>query len=125
MTASYARVRWIMAIAAVTLLVAAALHAGIVIEGPFDSAALFETIIAVILVVGIGLTFLPEPWARWGALATLVVSAAGVAVGLFLVIRGAAPNSAPDIVYHVALMAWLLAGIVLAWRTRRTPSSVT
>jgi hypothetical protein len=109
--------RGIMAVGAISLLVAAALHAGIVIQGPYDSAAMYETIIAEILAVGIGLTFLPAPWARWGALATLVVSVAGASVGLFLAIRGVGPNTAPDLVYHVALLVWLVAGILVAWRS--------
>jgi hypothetical protein len=116
-TTSYALLRWIMAIGAVSLLIAAALHAGLIIPGPYDSAAMYETIIAVILVIGIGVTFLSGPWARWGALVTLVVSVAGASVGLFLAIRGAGPNTVPDLMYHVGLVLWLLAGVVVAWRS--------
>jgi len=116
-TASSAPLRWIMGVGAVSLLIAAALHAGLIIRGPYDSAAMYEAIIAVILVVGIGLTFLTTPWARWGALATLVVSVAGASVGLFLAIRGAGPNTVPDVIYHVALVALLLVGVAVAWRS--------
>lgn len=63
------------------------------------------------------------PWrlsacSRWAVLATLVVSLAGASVGLFLATRGLAPNTTIDVVYHVALVAWLLATAIVAWRTR-------
>jgi hypothetical protein len=105
-----------MVVAAVSLLVAAALHAGLIIPGPFDSAAPYETGVAVILLVGLGITFIGGTAARWGALAALVLALGGASIGLFLALRGLAPNTVPDIVYHVALVAALLVGIVLAWR---------
>ena len=105
--------RVLMVVAAVSLLVAAALHAGLIIPGPFDSAAPYETGVAVILLVGLGITFIGGTAARWGA---LVLALGGASIGLFLALRGLAPNTVPDIVYHVALVAALLVGIVLAWR---------
>lgn len=106
-----------MAVAAISLLVAAALHAGILIPGPLDTAAYYETGIAVILLVGLGLTFVAPSAGRWIGLVALAISFAGSCIGLFLAIRGLAPNTVPDIVYHVALVALLLMGLVVAWRT--------
>lgn len=110
--------RWIMAVAALSLLVAAALHAGFVIPGPFDDAAMYETGVAVVLIIGLGLTYMGPGWARWGGLAATVVALAGASIGLYMALRGLAPNTVPDIVYHVALVALLLVGIVIAWRGR-------
>lgn len=109
-----------MAIAAVSLLVAAALHAGLIIPGPFDTAAQYETGVAAILLIGLGITFVGGDTARWGAVASQVLALAGAGIGLFLAIRGVAPNTLPDIVYHVALVAVLTAGIVVAWRLGST-----
>jgi hypothetical protein len=108
--------RWILGVGALSLLGAAALHAGIVIPGPLDQAALYETGVAAVLLVGIGLTFVGPAWARWGGLAATVLALAGATIGLYMALRGFAPNTVLDIVYHVALLALLLAGIVVAWR---------
>ena len=108
--------RWIMGVAALSLLVAAALHAGFIIPGPFDDAAKYETGVAAVLLIGLGLTFVGPAWARWGGLAAAVLALAGATVGLYLALRGLGPNTIADIVYHVALIAVLLAAIVVAWR---------
>jgi hypothetical protein len=108
--------RWIMAVAAASLLVAAAFHSGTVIPGPLDTAAYYETGIAVILVVGLVQTFVAPSAARWIGVVALAISLAGASVGLYLALRGLGPNTVPDIVYHVALVALLLIGLVVAWR---------
>jgi hypothetical protein len=108
--------RRIMAVAAVSLLAVAALHAGLVIPGRFDDAAIYEAGVAAVLFVGLGVTFLGPAWARWGGLVATVLALAGATVGLYMALRGLAPNTVLDIVYHVALIALLLAAIVVAWR---------
>lgn len=117
--------RWIMGVAALSLLVAAALHAGLVIPGPFDDAAVYETGVAAVLLFGFALTFVRPGWARWGGLAATVLALAGASIGLYMAARGLAPNTVADIVYHVALIALLLVGIAAAWRvpSGRPPSA--
>lgn len=111
-----AKSRWIMAVATISLLIAASLHAGLLIPGPFDSAAMYETGVAIILIVGLAFTFIGPAWARWGGLVATVLALAGASIGLYLALRGLGPNTVPDIVYHFALVALLLAGIGVAWR---------
>lgn len=108
--------RGIMAVAALSLLAAAALHAGLVIPGPFDDAAMYETGVAAVLILGIGATFISPAWARWGGLVVTVFALAGASIGLYMALRGLAPNTAPDVVYHVALIGLLLVGVAVAWR---------
>ena len=79
--------RFSPAAAALSLLVAAALHAGLVIPGRFDDAAMYETGVAIVLLIGLGMTFL----------------------------AGVAANNVADLVYRVALIALLLVGIADAW----------
>jgi hypothetical protein len=110
--------RSIMALAAASLLVAAALHAGILIRGPFDQAAMYEASIAVTLGIGLALTFVGPRAARLAGIVTLAIALAGACVGLFLSIRGIGPNTVLDIVYHVGLTGLLVAGLVVAWRLR-------
>ena len=113
--------RGIMVLAAASLLVAAALHAGLLIDGPVDQAAMYETGVAVILLIGLGLTFIGPAWARWGGLAALVLALAGASIGLYLALRGLGPNTPLDIAYHFALVALLLLGITVAWRIPSNP----
>lgn len=108
--------RWIMGVAALSLLVAAALHAGVLIPGPFNDAAMYETGFAGVLLVGLVLTFIGPAWARWGSLGATVIALAGASIGFYVALRGLGPNTVPDIVYHVALIALLLVGITIAWR---------
>jgi hypothetical protein len=108
--------RWIMGVAAISLLAAASLHAGLVIPGRFDQAAMYETGVAAILLIGLGLTLLGPGWARWGALVAIVLALGGASIGLYLALRGIAPNTMLDIVYHLGLLGLLLAGLVVAWR---------
>ena len=113
--------RGIMVLAAASLLVAAALHTGLVIEGPTDQAAMYETGVAVVLLIGLGLTFIGPALARWGGLAALVLALAGASIGLYLALRGLGPNTPLDIAYHFALVALLLFGITVAWRIPSNP----
>ena len=117
--------RWIMTVAALSLVVVAALHAGLVIPGRFDDAAMYETGVATVLMVGIGLTFIGPTWARWGGLAAMVLALAGASIGLYMALRGLAPNTIADIVYHVAVIAPLLVGIAVALggTSRQAPAS--
>ena|SRR6266545_978486 len=105
-----------MIIEAVSLLGAAALHAGIVIRGPFDQAAIYESSIGVLLAIGLGVTYLGLSAARVAGMATQAVALAGASLGLYLALRGIAPNTPLDIVYHVALIGLLAIGLVVAWR---------
>ena len=116
-----AQLRLIMAVAACSLLVAAALHAGLVISGPFNDAAMYETTIAVILLVGLGLTSIAPTGTRWISLVALAISLVGASIGLYLALRGIGPNTVPDIVYHFALVALLVIGLVVAWRVEDDP----
>ncbi len=108
--------RILMLVAAASLVLAAALHAGIVIPGPFDDAAMYESAIAVILVIGVAATLIGPRWARWGGLISVIVALAGSCVGLFLALRGIGPNTVPDIVYHFGLVALLLLCVAIASR---------
>ena len=119
-----AALRWVMALAAASLLVAAALHAGLVIPGRFDDAALYETGVATVLLVGLGLTFIGPGWSRWGGLVAILLALAGAGIGLYMALRGFAPKTPLDIVYHVALIALLLVAIGVAWRGPGQHSSV-
>ena len=84
--------------------------------GPFRDASIYEASLGVLLVIGIGLTFLAPGSARIAGLSTQALTLAGASIGLHLALRGVAPNTPLDIVYHLALMGLLAGGLALAWR---------
>lgn len=114
--------RALLTVEAASLLIAAALHAGLMIRGPFDQAAIYESSIGVILLIGLGVTLIRPNAARVAGLATQALALAGACLGLYLALRGIAPDTPLDILYHVALIALLVGGLVVAWRLR-SPSA--
>ncbi len=111
--------RLLLLVQAASLLVAAALHAGLVIPGPFDQAAVYEASLGVVLLLALGLTFVLSPdSAGLIAIAAQALTLAGASLGLYLALLGVAPDTTLDIAYHVALMGLLVVGLVVAWRVR-------
>jgi hypothetical protein len=111
--------RLVMLVQAASLLVAAALHAGLVMAGPFDQAAVYEASLGVLLLLALGLSFVVSSQsAGLAALAAQALTLAGASLGVYLALLGVAPDSTLDIVYHVALIGLLIVGLVLAWRVR-------
>jgi hypothetical protein len=51
-------------------------------------------------------------------LATQAFGLLGASIGLYLAVRGVAPDSAADLVFHVAIVALLVWGLVVAWQAR-------
>src|SRR5690606_20890411 len=100
--------RLLLAVQAASLLAAAALHAGLVIPGRFDQAALYEGSLGVILAIALGLTFGGPVAARVAGLAAQALALAGASLGLYLALRGIAPNTPLDLVYHVVLIGLLV-----------------
>ena len=64
--------RILLVIQIVSLVIVAAIHAGILMGGPFESAAMYEAGVAVILAVGLALTYAGRTVARWAALVAQV-----------------------------------------------------
>lgn len=110
--------RGLLFIQSASLLVAAALHAGIVIRGPFEQAAMYEGSLGVILAIALGLTFLAPGSAGLLGLVAQGLTLAGATIGLYLAVLGVAPHTPLDIVYHVALIGLLVVGLGVAWRLR-------
>jgi hypothetical protein len=56
------------------------------------------------------------PAARTAALAAQGFALAGTLVGIFTIIVGVGPRTVPDVVYHVAIVAALIAGLTATAR---------
>ena len=122
-------VRGILVFAAATFVAAAAVHFGVLLDGyGHVEAGRAEAVIAVVLFAGFALTWAPAPWARRAAIAAQAFAILGVLVGLFTIAVGVGPRTAGDIIYHVAVLAVLGAGLAMAVglpRPKRTTARAT
>jgi hypothetical protein len=110
--------RALLVIDIAALLVVAGVHSGLIGGGPYQNAAMYETAVAVILAIGLALTFAGYAAARWGAIVAQVLALGGVGTGVYMASRGMAPNSTWDFAYHAFAIVLLLIGLVGAWRLR-------
>jgi hypothetical protein len=67
---------------------------------------------------GATLTWVRPASARAAGLAAQGFALLGTLVGIFTIVIGVGPRSVLDIIYHVAIVAVLVWGLVVAWRTR-------
>jgi hypothetical protein len=104
------------------LLVAASLvHSGLLLQGHAHSQArIAEAVIAAVLILAWALSFVWPARTRRLALLAQAFALIGTLVGLSTILIGIGPQSAPDKVFHFALLGLLLAGLRLA---RRAPKA--
>jgi len=110
-------IRTFIAFEAATFAIAALVHAGVLTTVDLHAqAATGESVIAIGLLIGLALT-----WSGLAAVATIgiVVQAfalLGTLVGIFTIAVGVGPRTVPDVGYHLAISAVLIAGLVVAGR---------
>jgi heme A synthase len=110
--------RLLLLLEASTFAVAAAIHFGALIDGyGHREAGTAETVIAIVLLAGLALTWSQPPWPRRAAIGAQAFALLGVLVGLFTIAVGVGPRTIPDIAYHLAILAVLIAGLALAARS--------
>ena len=108
-------IRLLLLFEAMTFIAAALIHAGRVVPGyAHQNARIAETVIAIVLLLGLLFTFLRPQWARLAATWAQSVALAGTLIGLFTIIVGVGPRTVPDVIYHVAIIMVLGVGIWMA-----------
>ena len=111
----------LMLVEAATFIMAAAVHAGLLIAGyEHREARIAESVIALVLLAGAALAWIRPQSVRVAGIAAQGFALFGTLVGIFTIAIGIGPRSALDIVYHVAIVSVLAWGLVLARRTRMT-----
>ncbi|HEU4484117.1 MAG TPA: hypothetical protein VFR96_01410 [Povalibacter sp.] len=114
--------RWtpLLAIQALLFAVASLVHAGILLSGYEHSrAAVAEGVIALVLFAGLVVSFVRPQSTRTTALVTQGFALLGTLVGAFTIAIGVGPQTTADYVFHVLLLALLVSGLVVAWKSKR------
>lgn len=110
-------VRALIGATAGSLLIASLIHFGLLVEGyRHQQAATAEGVIAIVMLLGLALTWSPSPWSHRAAVGAFGFGFLGTLVGIFTIVIGVGPQTAPDVVYHVILLAALIAGLLVAVR---------
>jgi hypothetical protein len=105
-------------LAEATAFAAAALaHAGVLVTGyQHQQARAAESLTALVLLAGLGFSWIRPAWARQAGIVTQGFALLGTLVGLFTIAVGVGPQSAPDVAYHLGILAVLVWGLVVAAR---------
>jgi hypothetical protein len=110
-------IRGFLLLQIVIVLSMVSIHFGLLIDGYGHRAAgTVESVIAVILVAGLLLTWTPPPWSRRAATAAQSIGILGVLVGLFTIALGIGPRTTLDLALNGALLLTLIAGLVTTLR---------
>ena len=104
--------RAVLAVSLVALLIVATLHSGVLTGGLFEPAAAFEIAVAVILATGLALTYVGRDAARFGAFGAQLLALGGLGVGVYMAVRGMAPNSLFEFGYFAFAIVLLVIGLV-------------
>ena len=97
--------------------VAGMIHRGLLIAGyAHTQAAVAESVIAVVLLGGLGLTWAWPARTRPIGLVAQAFALLGTLVGVFTIAIGIGPRTAPDLAYHLSIVVVLVWGLVVAAR---------
>ena len=100
-----------------TFVVAGLVHRGLLVRGyEHGPASIAESVIAVVLLGGLGLTWVWPAGTRPIALAAQAFALLGTLIGTFTIAIGVGPRTVPDVLYHVAILVALAWGLVVAAR---------
>ena len=109
--------RVFMAIEAGTFCLAATIHFGRLMSGyGHRKAAIAESMIAFVLLVGLAFTWIRATSARMVGLAVQLFALLATFVGIFTMAIGVGPRTAPDVAYHVGIVIVLVCGLIVAAR---------
>lgn len=109
--------RGLLAIEAAAFAAAALIHSGAFRNGVNDpGAAIAESVIGLVLALGLVASWTAPGLLRPIALGTQAFALLGTFVGLSLLIL-VGPFSVVELAFHVALVAMLVYGLVVAWRS--------
>jgi hypothetical protein len=103
-------IRLIVFIEGAAFIAAALTHFGLLMDGyEHQKAGTAESVIGIVLLVGLALTWIRPGSTRGIGLAVQAFALLGTLVGIFTIAIGVGPRTVPDIVFHISII------VVLAW----------
>jgi hypothetical protein len=116
-------IRTFLGVEAAAFGLAALVHTGMLLGGyQHREAAIAESVIAAVLVLGLIASVLRPRLSRLAGLGAQGFALLGTLVGLFTIAVGVGPQSRFDVVLHLGFVTVLIAGLVVsARRTAGTP----
>jgi hypothetical protein len=111
------RIRIFMLFEAATFVVAALVHLGVLVEGyEHREARIAESVIALVLLAGLVLSWMRPGWTRKAGIAAQGFALLGTLVGVVTIAVGIGPRTVPDIIYHIGIVVVLIWGVGVAVR---------
>jgi hypothetical protein len=108
-------IRLFVLIEGLSFLTAALVHFGVLLRGyQHHPAGTAESVIGVVLLVGLVLSLLLPTATRAIGLAVQAFALLGTLVGIFTIVVGVGPRTLPDITYHAIIVIVLVAGLITA-----------
>src|SRR6266508_4204621 len=112
------RLRLFLLVETVGFVAAALVHFGLLLDGyEHRRARIAESVIALVLLAGLVVAWMRPASTRDAAVAAQGFALVGTLVGAFTIAIGVGPRTALDVVYHIAILALLTWGLVVAVRT--------
>jgi hypothetical protein len=115
--------RWttlLLAVQAVLFAAASLVHAGVLASGYEHSrAAIAEGVIALVLFAGLVVSLARPRATRTVAIVAQGFALLGTLVGAFTIAIGVGPQTTADSFFHVLLLALLVSGLAVAWKSKR------
>jgi phosphatidylserine synthase len=118
------RIRAFLLVETAAFAAAALVHFGLLVHGyEHRQARVAESVIALVLLAGLVLSWVRPTSTREAGIAAQGFALLGTLVGIFTIIVGVGPRTAPDVVYHIAIVAVLVWGLVVAVRAPANDAS--
>jgi hypothetical protein len=118
-------IRLFVLIEGAAFIAAALTHFGLLIGGyEHQKAGTAESVIGIVLLVGLVLTWIRPESTREIGLAVQAFALLGTLVGIFTIAIGVGPRTVPDIAFHVGIIVMLAWGLIVTARARSARQSV-
>jgi hypothetical protein len=110
-------IRVFLQVEAAAFAAAALAHSGVLVHGhAHQQARVAESLTALVLLAGLVLSWIRPAWTREAGIVAQGFALLGTLVGLFTIALGVGPQTAPDVAYHLGILALLVWGLVVAAR---------
>jgi hypothetical protein len=118
-------IRLFVFIEGAAFIAAALTHFGLLIGGyEHQKAGTAESVIGIVLLVGLALTWIRPASIREIGLAVQAFALVGTLVGIFTIAIGVGPRTVPDIAFHIGITVMLAWGLMVTARAQSAGQSV-